>query len=98
MKRKSEEREKVICNQAIKMKKESYNLLKEVPSSKFNINKLLINEYFDYSGNTLNNKGKEPVYYFDICYSLIKIMKEKFNKEIEINEEMKKKMMKIKNI
>jgi len=36
------------------MKKESYDLLKEVPNSKFNTDKMLLTEYFDFGEYILN--------------------------------------------
>ena len=86
IKEKNEEREKIIDNLAKKMKKESYDLLKEVPTSKFNTDKMLLTEYFDFGEYILNYRAKDETQYFDVFASFIEIMKEKFNKKIEINE------------
>ena len=94
-KEKNEERDKKIKNVINKMTKETQDLLKEVPKSKYNLDKFLLNEYLEFGEYIINYRAKDDTNYFDVFASYIEIMKEKFNSKAEINDllinEIKKK-------
>ena len=88
MKDKNEERDKKINNIIKKFKNESNDLLKEVPNSKYNQDKVLLKEYFDFGEYLINYRAKDETNYFDVYASYIEIMKEKFKQKVEINDEL----------
>ena len=81
-------REKKIENLKHKMKKESNDLLKDVPNSKYNTDKVLQKKYFDFSEYVLNYRAMDETPYNDVFASYIEIMKQKFEQKAEINELM----------
>ena len=86
IKEKNEEREKRINNLIHKMKSESRDLLKEVPKSKYNTDKLLLTEYFDLGEYIINYRSQDTTNYADVFASFIEIMREKFKSKTPINE------------
>ena len=81
-------REKKIENLKHKMKKESNDLLKDVPNSKYNTDKVLQKKYLDFSEYVLNYRAMDETPYNDVFASYIEIMKQKFEQKAEINELM----------
>ena len=71
-----------------KMKKESRDLLQEVPKSKYNLDKTLLEEYLDFGEYIINYKAKDKTDYSDVFASFIVIMKEKFKAKVEINDSL----------
>ena len=88
MKEKNEERDKRINNIIKKFKNESNDLLKEVPKSKYNQDKVLLTEYYDFGEYIIHYKAKDETNYSDVYASYIEIMKEKFKAKAEINDEL----------
>ena len=86
IKEKNEEREKRINNLIHKMKSESRDLLKEVPKSKYNTDKILLTEYFDLGEYIINYRAQDDTNYADVFASFIEIMREKFKSKTQINE------------
>ena len=86
MKDKNQDRDKRISNIKNKMKSEAKNLLQEVSKSKFNSDKNLLQEYFDFVEYLINYRAKDGTNYFDVFASFIEIMKEKFKAKVEIND------------
>ena len=86
MKEKNQERDKRINNIINKMKSESKTLLNEVPKSKFNTDKNLLQEYYDFGEYLINYRAKDLTNYFDVFASFIEVMKEKFKAKVEIND------------
>lgn len=86
MKDKNQDRDKRISNIKNKMKSEAKNLLQEVSKSKFNSDKNLLQEYFDFGEYLINYRAKDGTNYFDVFASFIEIMKEKFKAKVEIND------------
>ena len=86
MKEKNQERDKRINNIINKMKSESKTLLNEVPKSKFNTDKNLLQEYYDFGEYLINYRAKDLTNYFDVFASFIEVMKEKFKTKVEIND------------
>ena len=86
IKEKNEEREKRINNLIHKMKSESRDLLKEVPKSKYNTDKILLTEYFDLGEYIINYRAQDATNYADVFASFIEIMREKFKSKTQINE------------
>ena len=86
MKEKNQERDKRINNIINKMKSESKTLLNEVPKSKFNTDKNLLQEYYDFGEYLINYREKDLTNYFDVFASFIELMKEKFKAKVEIND------------
>ena len=84
----NQEREKKLRNLIKKIKNESLDLLKEVPTSKYNTDALLKKKYFDFAEYVLNYRAMDYTHYFDVFASFIEIMKEKFEQKTEINEQM----------
>ena len=67
---------------------ESKDLLKEVPKSKYNLDKNLLNEYFDLGEYIIKYRAKDKTNYFDVFASYIEVMKEKFKEKAEINDSL----------
>ena len=88
MKEKNQERDKRINAIINKMKSESKTLLNEVPKSKFNTDKNLLQEYYDFGEYLINYRAKDLTNYFDVFASFIEIMKEKFKAKVEINDSL----------
>jgi hypothetical protein len=88
MKEKNQERDKRINAIINKMKSESKTLLNEVPKSKFNTDKNLLQEYYDFGEYIINYRSKDLTNYFDVFASFIEIMKEKFKAKVEINDSL----------
>ena len=86
LKDKNEERNTRISRIIKKVENESHNLLKEVPKSKFNSDKILLKEYFDFGEYLINYWAIDGKNYFDVFASFIEIMKEKFKAKTEIND------------
>ena len=86
LKDKNEERNTRISRIIKKVKNESHDLLKEVPKSKFNSDKILLKEYFDFGEYLINYWAIDGKNYFDVFASFIEIMKEKFKAKTEIND------------
>ena len=86
IKEKNEEREKKVNSLLHRIKIETNDLLKEVPKSKYNLDKTLINKYFNFGEYVINYRIKDGTNYFDVFASFIEIMKEKFNAKAEIND------------
>jgi len=86
MKEKNQDRDKRINNIINKMKSESKTLLNEVSKSKFNSDKNLLQEYYDFGEYLINYRAKDLTNYFDVFASFIEIMKEKFKAKVEIND------------
>jgi hypothetical protein len=86
MKEKNQERDKRLNNIINKMKSESKTLLNEVPKSKFNTDKNLLQEYYDFGDYLINYRAKDLTNYFDVFASFIEVMKEKFKAKVEIND------------
>ena len=86
LKDKNEERNTRISRIIKKVKNESNDLLKEVPKSKFNSDKILLKEYFDFGEYLINYWAIDGKNYFDVFASFIEIMKEKFKAKTEIND------------
>ena len=93
-KEKSEERDKKINNLLDKLKRESRELLKEVPESKYNKDKVLLEDYFNLGDYIINYRAKDDTNYFDVFASFIEIMKEKYKAKTEINNELVKEIKK----
>jgi len=68
------------------MKSESRDLLKEVPKSKYNTDKILLTEYFDLGEYIINYRAQDDTNYADVFASFIEIMREKFKSKTQINE------------
>jgi hypothetical protein len=90
----NQERDKKIQNLIKKIKSESILLLNEVPNSKYNTDKILQAKCFNFSEYIMNYRALDDTNYFDVFASFIEIMKEKFEKNDEINEEMIKEIKK----
>ena len=88
MKKLNEEREKKINNLINKMIKESKELLQEVPNSKYNLDKNLQKEYFDFGEYIINYKAQDDTNYSDVFASFIEIMKDKFKAKTPIEEKL----------
>ena len=84
----NEEREKKLKSLIKRIKNESLELLKEVPTSKYNTDALLQKKYFDFAEYVLNYRAMDYTSYFDVFASFIEIMREKFEQKAEINEQM----------
>ena len=84
----NQERDKKIQNLIKKIKSESKQLLNEVPNSKYNTDKVLQDKYFNFAEYIMNYRSMDSTNYFDVFASYIEIMKEKFEKKVEINEEL----------
>ena len=84
----NQEREKKLKSLIKRIKNESLELLKEVPTSKYNTDALLQKKYFDFAEYVLNYRAMDYTSYFDVFASFIEIMKEKFEQKAEINEQM----------
>ena len=63
-------------------------MLNEVPKSKFNNDKDLLKEYYDFGEYLINYRAKDLTNYFDVFASFIEIMKEKFKLKVEINDSL----------
>ncbi len=87
-KEKNEERDKKINNLLDKYKRESRDLLKEVPESKYNKDKVLLEDYYNFGDYIINYRAKDDTNYFDVFASFIEIMKEKYKAKSEINNEL----------
>ena len=85
-KEKNEERDKKIKNLINKMIRETKDLLKDVPKSKYNADAVLLNEYLGLGEYIINYKAKDDTNYSDVFASYIEIMKEKFKSKTEIND------------
>ena len=70
-----------------KLKKESSELLSEVENSKYNDDNLKT-KYFNFAEYILKYRLIDSSHYFDVFASFIEIMKEKFEQNAEINEQM----------
>ena len=70
-----------------KLKKESSELLSEVENSKYNDDNLKT-KYFNFAEYILKYRLMDSSHYFDVFASFIEIMKEKFEQNAEINEQM----------
>ena len=70
-----------------KLKNQSLDLLREVTNSKYN-DKTLKKKYFDFGEYVLKYRLLDSTHYFDVFASSIEIMKEKFEKNVEINEHL----------
>ena len=94
-KEKNEERDKKLKNLINKMIRETNDLLKEVPKSKYNLDSVLLNEYLGFGEYIINYKAKDDTNYSDVFASYIEVMKEKYKTKAEINDllisEIKKK-------
>ena len=84
----NQEREKKLKSLIKRIKNESLELLKEVPTSKYNTDALLQKKYFDFAEYVLNYRAMDYTSYFDVFASFIEIMREKFEQKAEINEQM----------
>ena len=84
----NQEREKKLKSLVKRIKNESLELLKEVPTSKYNTDALLQKKYFDFAEYVLNYRAMDYTSYFDVFASFIEIMREKFEQKAEINEQM----------
>ena len=84
----NEKIEKRINSLIKKMINESKDLLKEVPKSKYNLDKNLLNEYFDLGEYIIKYRAKDKTNYFDVFASYIEVMKEKFKEKAEINDSL----------
>ena len=90
----NQDREKKIKNLIKRIKSESKDLLSEVPKSKYNTDIILQNKYYDFAEYVLNYRAIDDTAYFDVFASFIEIMKEKFEKKQEMNEQMIKEIKK----
>ena len=84
----NQEREKKLNNLKKRIRNESLELLKDVPTSKYNTDALLQKNYFDFGEYVLNYRAMDYTPYFDVFASFIEIMREKFEQKAEINEQM----------
>ena len=84
----NQEREKKLKSLIKRIKNESLELLKEVPTSKYNTDALLQKKYFDFAEYVLNYRAMDYTSYFDVFASFIEIMKEKLKIKEDINEQM----------
>ena len=98
----NQSRDNKIVNLNKKIRKESGELLREVPNSKYNTDKLLQEKYFNFAEYVIKYRSMDNTPYFDVFASYIEIMKEKFEQKAEINElminEIKKKFEGLINI
>ena len=102
MKQQNQLRDKKIENLIKKIRNESAELLKEVPNSKYNTDKVLREKYFNFAEYVIKYKSMDNTAYNDVFASYIEIMKQKFEQKAEINElminEIKKKFEGLINI
>jgi hypothetical protein len=84
----NQSRDNKIVNLNKKISKESGELLREVPNSKYNTDKLLQEKYFNFAEYVIKYRSMDNTPYFDVFASYIEIMKEKFEQKAEINELM----------
>ena len=102
MKQQNQLRDKKIENLIKKIRNESAELLKEVPNSKYNTDKVLREKYFNFAEYVIKYKSMDNTAYNDVFASYIEIMKQKFEEKAEINElminEIKKKFEGLINI
>ena len=102
MKQQNQLRDKKIENLIKKIRNESAELLKEVPNSKYNTDKVLREKYFNFAEYVIKYKSMDNTVYNDVFASYIEIMKQKFEQKAEINElminEIKKKFEGLINI
>ena len=84
----NQEREKKLNNLIKRIRNESLELLKDVPTSKYNTDALLQKKYFDFGEYVLNYRAMDYTPYFDVFASFIEIMREKFEQKAEINDQM----------
>ena len=102
MKQQNELRDKKIENLNKKIRNESAELLKEVPNSKYNTDKILKEKYFKFAEYVIKYRSLDSTPYNDVYASYIEIMKQKFEQKAEINElminEIKKKFEGLINI
>ena len=88
MKQQNQLRDKKIENLIKKIRNESAELLKEVPNSKYNTDKVLREKYFNFAEYVIKYKSMDNTAYNDVFASYIEIMKQKFEQKAEINELM----------
>ena len=81
-------RDNRIQNLIKKIKSESMELLREVPNSKYNTDKILQAKYFNFGEYVIKYKSMDSTPYNDVFASYIEIMKQKFEQKAEINESM----------
>ena len=102
IKQQNELRDKKIENLNKKIRNESAELLKEVPNSKYNTDKILKEKYFKFAEYVIKYRSLDSTPYNDVYASYIEIMKQKFEQKAEINElminEIKKKFEGLINI
>ena len=87
IKAKNKERERKMESLVKKLKNQSLDLLREVTNSKYN-DKTLKNKFFDFGEYVLKYRLLDSTHYFDVFASFIEIMKEKFEQNVEINEQL----------